>query len=74
MAGAWVCGGVVSVGLWVCGEWPVGAWWWLVVGLWRWGCGFGIMDVGLCCGFASDEREEEIEKRIKKKKEREREK
>ena len=39
--GLWVCGGVVSVGLWVCGGWPVGAWWWLVVGLWRWGCGFG---------------------------------
>ena len=50
--GLWVCGGVVSVGLWVCGGWPVGAWWWLVVGLWRWGCGFGIMDVGLLgCGF-----------------------
>ena len=71
MAGAWVCGGVVSVGLWVCGGWPVGAWWWLVVGLWRWGCGFGIMEVGLCFGFASDEREEdrreeEIEKWTKK--------
>ena len=27
--------------------------------LWRWDCGFGIMEVGLCCGFASNEREEE---------------
>ena len=24
---------VVSVGLWICGGWPVGAWWWLAVGL-----------------------------------------
>ena len=32
--------------MWGCGGWPVGAWWWLVVGLWRWGCRFGIMEVG----------------------------
>ena len=56
-----------SVGLWRCGECGV-------VDLWRMasrsmvvvgcgfvevGCGFGIMEVGLCCGFASDEREED---------------
>lgn len=43
----WVCRGVVSVGLWVCGEWSVRAWWWLAVGLWRWGCGFGSVEVEL---------------------------
>jgi len=58
MAGAWVCGGVVSVGLWVCGGWPVGAWWWLVV---------GFVEVGLCFGFASDEREEESREKDKNK-------
>ena len=56
------------MGLWRCGECGV-------VGLWRMagrsmvvvgcgfvevgGCGFGIMEVGLCFGFASDEREED---------------
>ena len=58
MAGAWVCGGVVSVGLWVCGGWPVV------------GCGFGIMEVGLCSGlawFASDEREDQREELKRKK-------
>ena len=47
----WVCGRgaveVVSVGLWVCGGWPVRAWQCLVVGLLGWGCGFGIVDEGL---------------------------
>ena len=46
------------------------------VGLCRWGCGAGIMEVwlwvwdcggGLCCGFASDEREEESREKEKNK-------
>ena len=72
----WVCGGgavglglwmrgykfveVVSVGLWVCEGWPIRTWQCLVVGLFRWGCVFGIVEVGL---FASDEREEKSPKR-----------
>ena len=47
----WDCGGgvveVLSVGLWLCGEWPVRAWQCLVVGLLGWGCGFGIVEEGL---------------------------
>ena len=54
--------------LWICGGHSVG--------LWRWGCGAGIMEVwlwvwdcggGLCCGFASDEREEESREKEKNK-------
>ena len=46
------------------------------VGLWRWGYGVEIMEVwlwvwdcgdGLCCGFASDEREEESREKEKNK-------
>ena len=54
--------------LWICGGHNVG--------LWRWGCGAGIMEVwlwvwdcgsGLCCGFASNEREEESREKEKNK-------
>ena len=47
---------VVCVGLWVCEGWPVRMWQCLVVGLFRWSCVFGIVEVGLW--FASDEKEE----------------
>ena len=29
--------------------------------LWRWGCGFGIVKVGLCSGFDLDKREDQRE-------------
>ena len=43
MAGAWVCGGVVSVGLWVCGGWLVRVW---VCGGWP-VVGYGFVEIGL---------------------------
>ena len=65
MAGAWVCGGVVSVGLWACGGWPVGAWWWLVVGLWRWGAvGLGLWRWGCSVGLLQT-KEKKIEEKKK---------
>ena len=76
MAGAWVCGGVVSVGLWVCGGWPVvgcgfgivevGLWVWDCGGeavLWVWYCGGGAVQwVGLVC-FRRKRRSERIDEK-----------
>ena len=54
--------------LWICGGHSVG--------LWRWGCGVGIMEVwlwvwdcggGQCCGFTSDKREEKSREKEKNK-------
>ena len=52
---------VVSVELWVCEGWRVRTWQCLVVGLFRWGCVFGIVEVGFW--FASDEKEEKSPER-----------
>ena len=61
---------VVSVGLWVCEGWPVRTWQCLVVGLFRWGCVFGIVDCGggvVAC-FRRKRRKESREKRRRNRK------
>ena len=67
----WGCGfgivEVVSVGLWVCGGWPVRAWQCLAMGLLGWGCGFGIVEVGCAVGLLQTKEKKRVQREEKKK-------